>query len=64
MSKLHRKNYNANLDYASSLFKVLALGTVYTCEAWGRPVKVLWVRVSWVRINCYRRRMWLIPHPQ
>lgn len=39
MTQLHRKNYHANLDYASSLFTVLALGSLYTCEAWGRPVK-------------------------
>lgn len=35
MAKLHRKNYNTNLDFASRLFKVLAVGAMYTCEAWG-----------------------------
>lgn len=58
MTELPRKNYSANLDYTSSP-KVLALGAVYTCGAWGRPVG----EVLWIGISSHKRRMWLFPHP-
>lgn len=58
MTELPRKNYSANLDYTSSP-KVLAVGAVYTCGAWGRPVG----EVLWIGISSHKRRMWLFPHP-